>query len=313
MTVQIEDSENKFSNESYLSIATILDSLDALVYVSDMQTYEMLFINKYGRSIWGEIQGKNCWKVLQAGQDGPCAFCTNSRLLDEFGAPAGVYVWEFQNTVNKRWYQCRDNVIHWTDGRLVRMEIATDITARKHAEEELLAAKKHADELAQIDELTRLYNRRAFFERGHQAFEQSKRFGHTTSAIMMDIDYFKFINDSYGHSVGDRVLQAAAELLQNLVREIDIVARMGGEEFAFVLPETGIEDAANLAERLRSEIEGLVVTINGHKIKFTASFGVAASEGGDKSIETLLTNADDALYLAKKKGRNLIKKHSELS
>jgi len=308
MTKQVDDNENKVAEESYRSIATVLDSLDALVYVSDMQTFEVLFANEYGRSIWGDIQGKTCWKVLQAGQDGPCPFCTNNRLLDEFGAPAGVHVWEFQNTVNNRWYQCRDQAIRWIDGRLVRLEIATDITDRKRVEEELRAAKKYAEKLAQKDELTGLNNRRAFFEQGHHAFEQSKRFGHPISVIMMDIDRFKMVNDNYGHSVGDKVLQAVAEPLQTLVREIDIVARIGGEEFAIALPETGLEDAANLAERLRSEIENLVVTNDRHQIKITASFGVVTCKGGDESIEALLTNADHALYVAKKKGRNQIKK-----
>ncbi len=307
MDNQVDDNEFRFVEESYRSIATILDSLDALVYVSDMQTYELLFANEYGRSIWGDIQGKTCWKVLQADQDGPCPFCTNNRLLDEFGAPAKVYVWEFQNTVNKRWYQCRDQAIRWIDGRLVRLEIATDITDRKHVEEELRAAKKYAEELAQKDELTGLNNRRAFFEQGHLIFEQSKRFGRPISVIMMDIDHFKMINDNYGHSIGDMVLQAVAELLQRLVREIDIVARMGGEEFAFALPETGLEDAANLAERLRSEVEKLVVINDGHQIKITASFGVVTCKNSDESIEALLTNSDDALYVAKKNGRNQIK------
>ena len=212
--------------------------------------------------------------------------------------------------MNNRWYQCRDQAIYWTDGHLVRLEIATDITDRKHAEEALLVEKQDAEELAQIDELTRLNNRRAFFERSHHAFEQSKRFGHPTSIIMMDIDHFKAINDSYGHSAGDKVLQAVADLLKKLVREIDIVARIGGEEFAFTLPETGLEDAANLANRLRSGIEDLVVTNDGHKVNCTASFGVATSKDNNESIEALLWNADNALYVAKNKGRNQIMRDS---
>lgn len=307
MLKKMDDKGINLTEETYRGIATVLDSLDALVYVADMQTYELLFVNEYGRSIWGDIQGKTCWKVLQTDQVGPCSFCTNNRLLDEFGVPKKVYVWEFQNTVNKRWYQCRDQAIRWIDGRLVRLEIATDITEKMHVEEELRAAKKYADELALKDDLTGLKNRRAFFEQGNRIFEQSKRFKHPISVIMMDIDHFKMINDNYGHSIGDKVLQAVAEPLQRLVREIDIVARMGGEEFSFVLPETGLEDAANLAERLRSEIENLVVTNDGQKIKITASFGVANCKDGDKSIGALITDADDALYVAKKKGRNQVK------
>ena len=303
----MKDNEVRFIEETYRGIATVLDSLDALVYVADMQTYELLFVNEYGRSIWGDIQGKICWKALQAGQDGPCPFCTNHLLLDESGAPRKVHVWEFQNTVNKHWYQCRDQAIRWIDGRMVRLEIATDITDKKHAEEELRAAKKYAEELSQMDELTGMKNRRAFFEQGNRLLEQAKRYKHPISVIMMDIDYFKSINDNFGHSIGDKVLQAVAEPLQRLVREIDIVARMGGEEFAFILPETGLEEAASLAERLRSEIENLVLDNKGHQIRITASFGVITCKNGDGNIEVLLTDADDALYMAKKNGRNQIK------
>jgi len=307
MPKPMDDYKIKLAEESNRSIATVLDSLDALIYVADMQTYEVLFVNEYGKSTWGDIQGKACWKVLQTGQDGPCPFCTNKLLLDEFGAPTKVHVWEFQNTVNKRWYQCRDQAIRWIDGHLVRLEIATDITDKKLADEELRAAKKYAEELAQKDELTGLKNRRAFFEQGTRIIEQSKRFRHPISVIMMDIDHFKMINDDYGHSIGDKVLRAVAEPLQRVVREIDIVARMGGEEFAIILPETGLEEASNLAERLRSEIEDLVVTNDGHQIKITASFGVVACKDGDGNIEVLLTDADNALYVAKKNGRNQIK------
>jgi PAS domain S-box-containing protein len=113
----------------------VMDSIDALVYVADMQTYELLFMNKYGRDIWGEgVEGKVCWQIIQSGQKGPCPFCTNARLVDEKGNPTGIYNWEFQNTVNGHWYDCRDSAIRWLDGRLVRLEIATDITGRKHIE-----------------------------------------------------------------------------------------------------------------------------------------------------------------------------------
>lgn len=123
-------------------MAAVMDSINSLIYVADMSTYEILFINKYGRDGWGDIEGKVCWQTLQSGQDGPCEFCTNNRLLNEDGSPSGVYVWEFQNTKNGHWFDCRDQAIRWNDGRMVRIEIATDITDRKTVEEQLRHTEK---------------------------------------------------------------------------------------------------------------------------------------------------------------------------
>jgi len=305
------DNNEKYSNNlrdlAYLSISTILDSLDALVYVADMETYELIFANEYGRNIWGNMQGKTCWKVLQEGQDGPCSFCTNNHLRDKNGKPAGVYVWEFQNTVNKRWYQCRDQAITWVDGRIVRMEIATDITERKQAEDELKLAKKIAEEMAYNDELTGLNNRRAFFEQGYRIFKQSVRYNHSITIVMMDLDHFKNINDTYGHSAGDDVLKVISKQLKKMMREFDIIARMGGEEVAYILPETSKEEAVKLTERLRLEIENTSIVYQEEKIKITASFGICSCAALDETLESMLTKADDALYIAKKKGRNQVK------
>ena len=293
-------------NNEYSSIVTILDSLDALVYVSDMQTYELIFFNKYGRSIWGDPEGRTCWRVLQEGQTGPCAFCTNDKLINQNGDPTGVYVWEFQNTANKRWYQCRDQAIRWTDDRLVRMEIATDITDLKLMEKKLTAAKEKAEEMARTDELTCLNNRRAFFELAGRAFKQAKRFQTPLSVIMIDIDHFKYINDQYGHAVGDKVLQTFATLLRKTVRDIDIIGRIGGEEFSIVLPETILSSATELAERLCRDTATFVVKENGNEIQFTSSIGIADCREEDESFDNMLSNADHALYVAKGKGRNRI-------
>lgn len=123
--------------ESHERFLTLLDSLDAAVYVVDMETYEILFANKYIRDIFGDVKGKLCWETFQIGFKEPCHFCTNDKILDEKGKPCGVYEWEFQNTINKRWYSIRDRAMRWVDGRLARLEIATDITERVLAEENL--------------------------------------------------------------------------------------------------------------------------------------------------------------------------------
>lgn len=123
--------------QSHERLKTVMDSLDALVYIIDMRTYEILFINEYGRRTWGNVVGRKCWEALQNEMQGPCPFCTNHKLISPDNAPAGTHRWEFLNTSNARWYDCRDQAIYWTDGRLVRMEIATDITGRKKTEEKI--------------------------------------------------------------------------------------------------------------------------------------------------------------------------------
>ena len=125
------------TQEAHQRLLTVMNALDALIYIADMQTHELLFLNAYGRRIFGDATGKKCWEVIQSGQSGPCAFCTNGRLCDNHGQPAGVHRWEFQNTITKRWYECHDQAIPWTDGRFVRMEVAKDITERKQSEEQL--------------------------------------------------------------------------------------------------------------------------------------------------------------------------------
>ena len=111
-----------------------MDSLDAMVYVADMESYELLFLNTKTRESSKAKVGDLCWASLQAGQSNPCAFCTNDRLVDKDGQPTPPLVWEFQNTKSGLWFQCRDQAIRWPDGRLVRLEIAVDITDRKNME-----------------------------------------------------------------------------------------------------------------------------------------------------------------------------------
>lgn len=121
---------------SHQRLTTVLDGIEALIYIVNMDTYEILFINAHGRKLCGDSAGKTCWEVLQQDQNGPCAFCTNDKLLKN-GKPTGVHEWSFQNTKNQRWYLCQDSAIPWIDGRFVRMEVAADITERKLLEDEV--------------------------------------------------------------------------------------------------------------------------------------------------------------------------------
>ena len=120
----------------------VLDSLEAIVYVADMQSYEILFANRHAEKLFGHITGKTCWQVLQSNMKGPCPFCLNSNLIAPDGKIAEVISSEMQNSINRRWYSIRDRAIEWFDGRIVHLQIALDISDRKEAEKALQASKE---------------------------------------------------------------------------------------------------------------------------------------------------------------------------
>jgi two-component system, cell cycle response regulator len=160
-------------------------------------------------------------------------------------------------------------------------------------------------EHAHIDPLTGLPNRRALMDRLQMEWARMQRHGGELSFIMADIDYFKRVNDTYGHSIGDKVLQEVARAIARQCRESDLAARYGGEEFAVVVPNEGISSAVHLAERCRQEIEKVNLPVKGEPIRPTASLGVADAVGVP-SAELLVDRADQALYRAKAAGRNRV-------
>jgi diguanylate cyclase (GGDEF)-like protein/PAS domain S-box-containing protein len=169
------------------------------------------------------------------------------------------------------------------------------------------------EQLSVTDELTGLLNRRGFFQLGEREFERALRFGRPLSALMLDIDHFKRVNDTHGHAGGDQVLRALADCFRQNTRAIDIAGRYGGEEFVLLLPEILKSEAHQIAERLRQSIAGLSIPIgseNGHSspgdISITVSVGVAALSQDGQNLTDLLGRADQALYRAKDSGRNRI-------
>jgi diguanylate cyclase (GGDEF)-like protein len=172
---------------------------------------------------------------------------------------------------------------------------------------ELEDAKKQLKEQANRDYLTGLYNRRYFNEIAQDLIHISKREKKPFSVIMLDVDRFKRINDTYGHSVGDDVIKILSNTIIETVRESDIVARYGGEEFSLLLPFTDKEGALKIAEKIRKNVENKKIIIyDGKIIQFTVSLGVDSIEHGDKNVEQALNRADNALYLAKESGRNKV-------
>lgn len=186
------------------------------------------------------------------------------------------------------------------DGVVTRVFGAVaDITERRLAELRLEA-------LAATDALTGLMNRRRFFQRLEAEVARAARFSRPLSVAMVDVDHFKRVNDTYGHATGDAVLRAVAQTLREALRAMDAVGRVGGEEFAVLLPETGLEAAAGVLERIRQAVAGLeVMAADGRQVRVTVSAGVAAWQAGEEA-EAALRRADAALYAAKSAGRNRV-------
>jgi len=157
------------------------------------------------------------------------------------------------------------------------------------------------------DELTGLYSRLAFTQRFDEEIERARRDGLPITLLLLDLDGFKSINDTYGHPVGDAYLVATAAVLQSCARRIDVVARYGGEEFAVILPHTNLKGATAIAERLRASIEALEVDHDGQPIRTTASVGACTVHNVERarmSMGRLIELADRQLYLAKRSGKN---------
>ncbi|CAN1592452.1 diguanylate cyclase [Pseudomonas sp. B21-028] len=168
---------------------------------------------------------------------------------------------------------------------------------------EMEQANSISTRAAQTDELTGLKSRRAFFEHAQRLYNDCKTNRLGLCAVMLDMDHFKQINDTYGHQVGDQVLRQMGVVISSSFRATDIHGRLGGEEFAILLPDTSIEVAIRIAEELIQTIGGLMIEpVHG----ITASLGVASTEAGHKDLHSLMNNADKALYRAKALGRNQV-------
>jgi diguanylate cyclase (GGDEF)-like protein/PAS domain S-box-containing protein len=200
-----------------------------------------------------------------------------------------------------RFTSCR--TILW--GRAYLLTLGIDISGHVALEREL-ACQAH------IDPLTGLCTRRHFMELAESELARTRRYGGTLSLLMLDLDRFKRINDTHGHLIGDRVLQTLGDTCRKVFRNIDIVGRIGGEEFAVLLPATDTPKACEVAERLRRNIEAVTVPVErGDALHFTASIGVSGLKGREVGIDTLLGLADKALYEAKHGGRNRVASYEQ--
>jgi diguanylate cyclase (GGDEF)-like protein len=167
------------------------------------------------------------------------------------------------------------------------------------------------ENLTKIDPLTGAYNRRGLNEIFQRELARAQRSKQPLAMLMIDIDYFKFVNDQYGHPIGDQILRILSKELEQNLRESDVLCRYGGEEFAILLPETNIQTAKIISERMRINVDNKSFEFPGMVINITISIGVACMPGNVAKLETLLKRADEAMYKAKRSGRNMVCVYNE--
>lgn len=274
-------------------VSELLDAMAAAVYVTDMETYELVFMNETARMVWGDGAGQLCYQVLQ-GLKSPCTFCTNDKLLDASGEPSGFYEWEHFNTQSQRWFALRDRALRWSDGRLVRVEIATDITGYKEAQARI-------EHLAYHDSLTGLPNRLQFIERLGELTNADGQASSLVAICYLNVDDFKAINERDGRAFGDAVLVELAGRLRRALHKAEFVARAGSDEFALLLTElANTAEAIDRARAIQRRI-AQVLWVKGQSLHLSISLGLTLFPIDQAGPDALLQHAHEALFQAKRR------------
>ena len=270
-------------------LTNILDSMEDGVYIVNQQ-YDIEYVNPVIIKEFGLSNGRKCYEYFHDRQE-VCPWCKNQDVFE-----GNTVHWEWHSQKNQKTYDLLDTPLKNPDGTISKLEIFRDITDRKEMEKKL-------ERLATIDILTGAYNRSKFDEIIRIEMERAVRSDLLLSLIMFDIDHFKELNDTYGHLAGDNVLRKIADIVRENIRKIDYFVRWGGEEFIIIAPQTDLERAEALSERIRRVTEDNRFEITG---KVTLSFGLTEFQKSD-TVDAFIKRADDAMYQAKKSGRNRIK------
>ncbi|MGH8350118.1 MAG: GGDEF domain-containing protein [Pseudomonas sp.] len=292
-------------NEREQLFSTLLMSVNAVLWAFDWETRKVLYVSPayeriFGRSADLLLADCNQWCDSIHPDDLDYAERSLAEVLDK-------------GAVEDREYRviAADGQVRWLSDKcyinrqaepgqpVIIVGIAEDITDKKQMETEL-------HRLATIDALTQSSNRRHFFECAHRAFAHTRQQGEPLSFLMLDIDNFKTINDTYGHQEGDNVLQRIAESGRAALRRGDLFGRIGGEEFAAVFPGCTPQMALQVAERLQRQIQQLSFNHEGQTFGITVSQGLTSLTAADENVENLFSRADAAMYQAKREGKNRI-------
>ncbi|MGB9152039.1 MAG: diguanylate cyclase [Alphaproteobacteria bacterium] len=296
ITKQVEFEHNLLKTEQRLR--AVLEILPYPVYVARRSDGQILFVNRKSCLLFQQSAGL----LLRSKADDFYVDIKDKENLDRlFDSVSDIRDVEVQmKTAQARVFTAELAAIAVDYGGAPAVLIAlNDISQRKEMEAELFRQ-------ASTDALTGVSNRRYFHDQAEQEVRRARRFARDMTVMMIDIDNFKLINDTYGHATGDTVIQSVVKRSLESLRQSDSLGRIGGEEFAVLLPETAVEATREVAERLRVHIQEKPIIAGPHVITCTVSVGIAQLSAQDNNIDQLLSRADTALYAAKHNGRNRV-------
>jgi len=288
--------------ESETSLKTILDKMQTGIFIVDAETHQIIDINAKALEMIEakkeDVLGHTCHNFICAAECGKCPITDLHLTVDN---AERVIVTARGNLIPVLKTVTRISI----QGHEQLVESFMDIRERKALEENLRI-------MGNTDYLTGIYNRRYFIETGQKELSRALRYGKQMSLLMIDLDRFKNVNDTYGHAAGDKVLKAIAEFCNSQLRTSDVIGRLGGEEFAILAVESDQQQAMQLAERILQGTSELVVALDdGQTVGCTLSIGVSCKTDNEESIDKFLGKADAALYQAKSAGRNRVMAYAD--
>ncbi len=288
----------------------IVITRDHIIYEANSAAAASLGMEK------SEMIGRSCHEVLHRSQapcEGPHISCPLERIFERNETSVKVLHTHFDCQGDEHHVEITASAVKDSRGETFAMVESWRDIMDKRSDDELVKlvkrlneAQTHLRHMAVTDELTGLRNRRYIVERLEEEFQRSKRTGRPLGLIMLDIDYFKQVNDEFGHIFGDVVLRVIAARIRTSLRKQDLVGRVGGEEFLVVCPDSSLEETVVVAERIRTIINGEEIGDGINQVKVALSAGVTMLNAKDKSADKVFSRADTALYKAKEEGRNRV-------
>lgn len=307
------------SERARLFLDSVMESIgDGLVVID--RNYKILHANSAAAATIGlekaEIIGKKCYETIH-GNTSPCQdadlICPMHEVFGK-GRTSQVLHKHIDSSAAEQYIDITASPIKDVDGRIIAMVETYRNLMQRQTDDELINLVKKFNEaqvrlkqMAITDDLTGLRNRRYIMERLEEEFQRAKRTGRPLSLVMLDIDHFKDINDAHGHLFGDSVLKTIAFRIRDCLRRHDIVGRVGGEEFLVISPDSGVDEAVLVAERIRRVVYSKAIGDGDIEVSVTLSAGVTIAGSDDKSADRVFSRADTALYKAKQDGRNMVK------